>query len=322
MPANRNLQRAKAEKNDEFYTQLTDIEKELKHYKHHFRNKIIFCNCDDPEHSNFWKYFELNFEHLGLKKLIATHYHKMHPTYKLELIKDENNDGKVDSKDIIKTPLKQNGDFRSPECMEILKEADIICTNPPFSLYKEYISTLMEHNKDFLIIGNYNALTYKETFVYIKDNKMWAGISPRSMVFQMPSGELKNINAKWFTNLDISIRHEELILYKSYKGNEDKYPKYVNYDAIEVGKTSNIPIDYDGEMGVPITFLDKYNPDQFEIIGTSLELANSMSGFAAKGEYVAGGPRFYIKELNGEYLYKRMFDRVVIKKKVKGSESE
>lgn len=283
--ANENLTQAKKNKQDEFYTQLSDIEKELKHYKQHFKGKTIFCNCDDPEWSNFWKYFELNFDHLGIKKLISTHYEDTKPSYKLEIIGDITGDGKVDHKDIIKTPLKQNGDFRSPEAIEILKEADIVITNPPFSLFREYIAQLMEYNKKFIVIGNQNAITYKEIFKLIKDNKVWLGYKFGDMEFQVPDyyephatryREDENGikwrsfgNMCWFTNLDIPKRHEYIILYKNY--NSDDYPKYDNYDVINVDKVSDIPMDYSGTMGVPITFIDKYNPQQFEILG----IANS-----------------------------------------------
>lgn len=277
------LHNAKTNKKDEFYTQLRDIEKELNHYKKQFKNKVVFCNCDDPEYSNFWKYFELNFEQLGLKKLISTHFESSKPSYKLELMKDINGDGKINNLDIIKTPLKQNGDFRSPECVEILKEVDIVITNPPFSLFREYVAQLMEYDKKFLIIGNINAITYKEIFKLIKENKAWLGVNMGRGIsgFIVPehyelygtearidsSGNriVSTNNCLWLTNLDMAKRHENLILYKTY--NEAEYPKYDNYEAINVDKTKEIPCDYDGVMGVPITFLDKHNPEQFEILG-------------------------------------------------------
>jgi len=279
MNANRNLTKAKSAKNDEFFTQLSDIEKELKYYKNHFKGKIVFCNCDDPEYSNFWKYFELNFEHLELKKLIATHFHTDRKTYKLEIIGDINSDGKINKADIIKTELNENGDFRSPECIELLKEADIIVTNPPFSLFREYIAQLMEYKKKFLVIGNMNAITYKEVFKYIKDNKLWLGAGKndgRNIWYEVPKTYPifhKEENNKfyafvagtvWFTNLTHSKRNEELILYKRY--NPSDYPEYDNYDAINIDKVKDIPVDYDGVMGVPISFLNKHNPEQFEII--------------------------------------------------------
>lgn len=291
---NTNLHQAKSAKNDEFYTQLTDIEKELKHYTEHFRGKVVFCNCDDPEESNFWTYFVLNFEFLGLKKLIATHYETDKPSYKLEIIGDVDGDGKVTKKDTIRTSLKQNGDFRSPECIEILKEADIVVTNPPFSLFREYVAQLVEYDKNFLIIGNKNAITYKEIFKLIKENRLWLGHgSPNG--FAQPNGvEIKNLTGltRWFTNLDYTKRHEDLILYKTY--NEKDYPKYDNYDAINVDKVKDIPCDYIGYMGVPLTFLDKWNPEQFEIVTMS-----TMSGISANyWTYISGKPKYariYIK---------------------------
>jgi len=283
--SNKNLNTANKEKKNEFYTQLSDIEKELGHYKEHFKDKIVFCNCDDPEESNFWRYFALNFEFLKLKKLIATHFGNGKPSYKLEIVKDINNDGKINKLDTIRTPLKQNGDFRSPECIENLKEADIVVTNPPFSLFREYVAQLMEYNKKFVIIGNINALSYKEIFKLIKANKIWLGHSIHSgdREFKVPNdyplnaagnrideNGVKYIRVKgvrWFTNLDYKERHEDLILYKKYYGSEKDYPKYDNYDAINVDITKDTPIDYKGAIGVPITFIDKYNPDQFEILG-------------------------------------------------------
>lgn len=286
---NKNLHNAKDLKKDEFYTQLADIEKEMGHYKDHFKNKTIFCNCDDPEESNFWKYFALNFEFLGLKKLIATHYEREKPSYKLEIVKDTNKDGKINKLDTIRTHLKQNGDFRSPECIEILTEADIVVTNPPFSLFREYIAQLIENNKKFIIIGNINALSYKEVFRLIKENKVWLGYSIHSgdREFRIPADYPLNAvgsridengnrfirikGVRWFTNLDYKERHEDLILYKKYDKKE--YTEYYNYNAINVNITKDIPVDYKGNIGVPITFIDKYNPEQFEIVG--LGISNS-----------------------------------------------
>ena len=278
MAGNESLNAAAKAKEDEFYTQLTDIEKELRHYTQYFKGKTIFCNCDDPEWSNFWKYFELNFEHLGLKKLVATHFETDKPSYKLEIIGDINQDGTINSTDIIKTPLKQNGDFRSPEAIELLKEADIVITNPPFSLFREYFAQLMEYNKKFIIIGSLNNVHYKEIFPYIQQNEVWIGYSSGSKTYRVPESYPKKKflgddglyytkmgNTLWFTNLDIEKRHEELILYKKYDPNE--YPMYLNYDAIEVNKVAEIPCDYFGKMGVPDTFIHSYNPNQFEIIG-------------------------------------------------------
>ena len=304
------LRNARKNKADEFYTQLPDIEAELKHYKEQLRGKVIFCNCDDPYESNFFKYFAMNFNFLGLKKLIATCYdtspiaytqlslfgeekttpNKNRHAYKIEITETEdyNGDGAVDLSDIewlLKNKknslslLKGNGDFRSAECVELLKEADIVVTNPPFSLFREYVAQLMEYGKKFLIIGNKNAIAYKEVFTLVQNQKMWLGyrnvnadmwfIVPENYSYEkiVDGKRVKHIMGCWFTNLDTSKRHEVLPLYKQYSPEE--YPKYDNYDAIEVGKTSDIPYDYDGIMGVPITFLDKYNPDQFEILGDS-----------------------------------------------------
>lgn len=276
MAKNGNLHNALRQKKDEFYTQLSDIEKELKHYKEHFKDKTVFCNCDDPEWSNFWKYFSLNFDKLQIKKLIATHYETEKQSYKLEMYRDASG---VHTD--IKT-LMQNGDFQSPECLELLKEADIVVTNPPFSLFKKYITTLIEYDKKFIIWGNNNAIAYKEVFPLLKDNKIWIGyLANQTCIFRVgygykydekitnsindgnKYGKVPSISV--FTNLDIKKRHEDLILYKEY--NKEEYPHYENYDAIEVNKISNIPIDYEGIMGVPITFINVYNPEQFEIVG-------------------------------------------------------
>ncbi|OGY41623.1 MAG: modification methylase [Candidatus Buchananbacteria bacterium RBG_13_36_9] len=313
--SNKNLHKASKEKKDEFYTQLVDIEKELKHYKEQFRDKVVYCNCDDPFESNFFKYFAASFNALGLKKLITTSYNKspiagrqLHlfeieglksikpkdaEPYKIEIneVTDINNDGAINLEDVKQllrhdkntvTPLSGNGDFRSEECIEPLKEADIVVTNPPFSLFREYLAQLMEYDKKFLIIGNVNSITYKECFKLIKDNKMWLGASIHSgdrefrvpddyplnaAGFRIDSDGHKYIRVKgvrWFTNLDYEERHEDLVPYKEYTPEE--YPKYDNYDAINIDKTADIPKDYNGLMGVPITFLDKYNPEQFEII--------------------------------------------------------
>lgn len=276
---NSNLHKAKQAKNDEFYTQLCDVEKELMHYKKHFKDKIVFCNCDDPTWSAFWEYFHLNFAELGLKKLISTHYDANEPTYKLEYEGGNDNDIEVG----VKTRLLQNGDFQSEECIEILKECDIVVTNPPFSCFRTFVAQLMEYNKKFVIWGNNNAITYKEFFPLLKENKVWLGyLSNKTCVFRLSDDYEKydeKITAKMndghkygkvpaistFTNLDIPKRHEELILWKKYTPEE--YPQYDNYQGINVNKVSEIPIDYDDVMGVPITYLDKHNPDQFEILG-------------------------------------------------------
>lgn len=311
MAGNTSLRAAEKAKQDEFYTQLSDIENELRHYKSHFYGKVILCNCDDPYESNFFKYFALNFNQLGLKKLIATCYNGSPVSgnellldfgttvddpkkiaYKVEIteVTDANGDGAINLADIrylmqnnknVISVLKENGDFRSKECIRLLQEADIVVTNPPFSLFREYVEQLMAYHKKFLIIGNQNALTYKDIFSYIKLNQLWLGYKFGDMSFQVPSYFTPRAtrywvdetgqkwrsmgNVCWFTNLDIQKRHEPLILYKKYTPEE--YPKYDNYNAINVNKVADIPTDYDGVIGVPITFMDKYNPDQFELLG-------------------------------------------------------
>lgn len=324
MAGNSNLRKANKAKKDEFYTQLTDIELEMKRYRKHFKDKVVFCNCDDPYESNFFKYFAMNFNFLGLKKLVATCYKdspvvgeqfeqlsifdilpseentpKRFP-YKIEIseVVDINGDGAIDLADVTYllrnrkntlSLLEGNGDFRSHECVEILKQADVVVTNPPFSLFREFVAQLVEYNKQFIIIGNVNAITYKEIFALIKDNKLWMGYSIHSgdREFRVPDDYPLNASGyrideqgrkyirvkgvRWFTNMDYIERHTDLDLYKKY--NPEEYPKYENYNAINVDKTADIPEDYDGEIGVPITFLDKYNPDQFEIVG--LGISNS-----------------------------------------------
>lgn len=325
-------------KQDEFYTQIDDISAELKHYRDHFRNKVVFCNCDDPYESNFFKYFALNFNSLGLKKLIATCYDgspvmgnelllqfdtlesepkKM--AYKVEIteVDDYNGDGAVNLTDVayllqndknVLSRLQGNGDFRSPECVELLKKADIVCTNPPFSLFREYVAQLMKFEKKFLIIGQQNAIHYIDIFKEIKANKLWIGYKFGDMSFQVPeyfepratrywqdeTGQKWRSmgNICWFTNLDIIKRHEILDLFKSY--NPEEYPVYDNYNAINVDRVVNIPFNYDGIMGVPITFMDKYNPDQFEIIDTST------TAMPKGAPYIAG---------------KRIYERILIRRK-------
>ena len=314
------LNKAKKNKADEFYTQMSDIEAEMRHYKEHFRDKVILCNCDDPYESNFFKYFAMNFNYLGLKKLIATSYSESpiayeqlplfeiksinlknsdsKPPYKVEIteVNDENADGAIDLSDVeyllknkknVLSLLRGNGDFRSDECIELLKEADIVVTNPPFSLFREYVAQLMEYEKKFIIIGSKNAISYNEIFKFIKENKIWLGngFPNGNAFFRIPSqysrewangvynpetGLVKFRNVGWFTNLDLDKRHEFITLYKHYTPEE--YPHYDNYDAIEVSKTAEIPYDWDGIMGVPITFLDRYNPEQFEILGNEKTL--------------------------------------------------
>jgi len=264
MSTNKNLRKAKNAKNDEFYTQLTDIEKELVHYKKHFKNKIIYCNCDNPLQSKFWEYFHTNFEKIELKRLIATYYDNFNITYKL--VYDGGNDNNI--KTYIKIQLKGNGDFRSEECVNILKESDIIVTNPPFSLFREFVAQLIKYNKKFLIVGNKNTVNCNEFFHLLKENKLWFGYE-HPQEFDTPNGKTKKVQGlcRWFTNLDIEKRHEILKLHKQYIPKE--YPTYDNYNAININKICDIPYDYDGIMGVPITFFDKYNPEQFEILGRS-----------------------------------------------------
>jgi hypothetical protein len=292
--SNKNLHKASQAKKDEFYTQLVDIEKELKHYKEQFRGKVVYCNCDDPFESNFFKYFAANFKELGLKKLITTSYVKspivggqlslfdikgLEPKgkepFKIEIteVPDADKDGAINLDDVehllkhnknSATTLKGNGDFRSEECIELLKKSDIIVTNPPFSLFREYVAQLMEYKKKFLIIGNDNAIKYKGIFELIKKGKVWLGHN-KVKQFRKPDGSMQNFgNVGWFTNLCVVKRSEKLTLYKKY--NPAEYPKYDNFDAIEVSRVLEIPKDYSGEMGVPITFLDKHDPEQFEII--------------------------------------------------------
>lgn len=351
-------------KKDEFYTQLSDIEKEMWHYKTYFKEKVVLCNCDDPFESHFFKYFAMNFNALGLKKLIATCYagspfageelkyytdkdgqvsflpitdatpfvaESGRNPYKIEIteVTDENGDGAIDLSDVeylIKnkhntlTLLEGDGDFRSTECIELLQQADVVVTNPPFSLFREYVAKLIEYKKEFIIIGNQNAVTYKEIFPLIKEGKLWYGASIHShgRDFRVPDDYPLNafeyrtdknghkyINVKgvrWFTNIDYEKRHEKMILYKTYTSEE--YPQYDNYDAIEVSKTADIPCDYFGIMGVPITFLDKYNPDQFEIIWTTDRGGDGqLDGLKKPHE------RFDAPVINGKGVYKRILIR-------------
>lgn len=315
------LDDAKKNKNDEFYTQLSDIENELKNYKEHFKDKVVFCNCDDPRESNFFKYFIRNFNRLGLKKLITTTYinspiantddlfGERNVVYKISINKLEDiNDYDLITDELIDKIIKkrrkklygdenyQAGDFRSAECVELLKQADIVVTNPPFSLFREYVAQLIEYDKKFLIIGNKNSISYKEVFTYIKQNKIWLGFNSACEFFTIENGQkvkTKKVQGltRWLTNLEHKKRHEELDLYKKY--NPQEFPKYDNYDAINVDKTADIPYDYYEPMGVPITFLDKYSPEQFEILG---QMANTKVD-----EYNFGYPF-----INGERKYARI----------------
>ncbi len=323
MAGNRNLHTANRAKQDEFYTQLSDIEKELKHYRKHFRGKTVYCNCDDPTISNFFRYFHLNFEKLGLRRLITTCYknrqtdifsgHNMEAAAGVEYVGN--------GKQPAEFQLKEDGDFRSHECIELLKQADIVVTNPPFSLFREYIAQLVQYDKKFVVIGSMNAITYKEIFPLIKSSRLWLGHGPagKDMLFDVPEdyaielvrnkkegsayrlvdGDIKGRlgNAVWFTNLDHRKRNEELVLFKRYSPEE--YPKYDNYDAINVKKTDHIPVDFAGPMGVPISFLDKHSPNQFEIIGMDRPLITELTGKQS---------RFKIKG-------KEIFARIVIRNK-------
>lgn len=351
---NRNLTQAKKAKNDEFYTQLTDIEKELSHYTKHFKGKVVLCNCDDPFESNFFKYFVLNFNRFGLKKLIATSYSGSPIAFRqLNLFDFKDGvapDGRKRAYKAVVTVvhgksassgygmddianlfvsgentlelLKGDGDFRSQECLALLDEADIVVTNPPFSQFREYIAVLVAHEKKFIVIGNMNAITYKEIFPLIKENRMWPGANEKggtrkgntllfsvsddytgaSVITDKGNKRFAQVSAWWFTNLDIKKRHEPLILYKRYKGHEDEYPRYDNYDAINVDKTADIPEDYDGVMGVPITFLDKYCPEQFEIVGATESEGKGFSMGLWDKDYKVTQPL-----VKGRKIYKRLF---------------
>ena len=350
--ANKNLNAAKTAKKDEFYTQLTDIERELQHYWQHFQGKTVLCNCDDPYESNFFKYFALRFNQLGLKKLICTCYdgspitgtqlslfsldaegNEKKTAYKVEIteVGDMNGDGAVDLTDVehliqnnknVLSALKGNGDFRSQECIELLKEADIIVTNPPFSLFREYIAQLMEYGKKFLIVGHQNAITYKEVFPLIKENKIWLGYGFKGAAghFFSPYEDVATAGdhrenmirvsgVNWFTNMEIPKRNEELDLVCRYSPEE--YPTYDNYNAIEVGKTADIPNDYEGIMGVPITFIDKYCPTQFEILGATESEGKGFSNGLWNEQSGIAQPL-----VNGSKKYKRIFIRNKNPKKI------
>jgi adenine-specific methyltransferase EcoRI-like protein len=361
MAGNETFARASRAKNDEFYTQLADIESELRHYRDQFRGKVVLCNCDDPYESNFFKYLAMNFRLLGLKKLITTSYSgspitgeqlplldvagipkntPKKPAYRVEIseVHDANNDGAIDLSDIellmksernVVSLLAEGGDFRSAECIALLEEADIVVTNPPFSLFRKYVGQLVEHDKKFLILGSQNAIAYGEIFRLIKENRLWLGYdNGGEKWFRVPDeynhttdkGKIRveagvrylaMKNMAWFTNLDTTKRHEAMTLYRHYT--PDEYLTYTNYPAIEVAKVSDIPMDYNGAMGVPITFLDKYNPEQFEVLGSSLELAEPMSKFAERGTYGGGGrQRFYVPERDG--THRRLYERIVIRR--------
>lgn len=348
--ANISLGRAKKAKFDEFYTTLETVEKELRHYQSHFKDKTVFLNCDDPYESAFFQYFAMNFDHLGLKKLISVSYAGSsivgdqlslfdmagleddpppREPYKVEIteVPDLNQDGAIDLVDVEEllkhnanaaTKLEGDGDFRSPESIELLEEADIVVTNPPFSLFREYIAQLVEHDKDFLVIGNQNAITYKEIFPLLQEGKVWLGVNHGDMEFRVPDySEPRKTrfwidedgqkwrslgNACWFTNLDHSRRHEEIPLFRKYEEDPSQFPKYDNYDAIEVGRVANIPIDWDGMMGVPITFLGRHNPDQFEILGITKTWDDArglkVREYPRQTQVSSGGKRTSVTKLN------------------------
>lgn len=344
---------------DEFYTQLPDIEAELRHYRAQFEGKVVLCNCDDPFESNFFKYFAMNFRHLGLKKLISTSYagspitgkqlslfeveglratRPVRDVFKVEIseVPDVNADGAIDLLDVehllrhdsnVVTPLEGDGDFRSPECVALLEEADIVVTNPPWSLIRDFIPIIARSGKQYLVIGDQNFITYREIFEQIMADNLWFGYTNGGTKwFRVPDDyEIKTESRKkivdgvkyfsmgrvyWFTNLDTTKRHDPLTLFKRYTPEE--YPTYTNYPAIEVSKVAEIPADYEGEMGVPITFLDKYNPDQFKIIGNSKWLGKPISEVAEKGSYQPGGMRFYVP--NGDGTHRRLYERIVIRR--------
>lgn len=345
MADNKKLMHAKEAQFNEFYTEYKTISDELTHYRDHLKGKVIYLNCDDPCSSNFWRYFHNNFASLGLKKLISTHFvEDSEPSYKLEYTggDDFNMDaGKISQ--IVGDDQYTAGDFRSKACIKLLKQADIICTNPPFSLFREYLEQLIEHNKKFIIIGNQNAAHTKGIFPLFKENKVWYGASihsggidfrlPEEMDFYSDNVFVRDgkhyINLagiRWYTNLDISYRHDGLwhkngvfdktMAHCYYEGNEDKYPRYVNFDGINVPSAKETPIDYDGYMGVPITILDKFNPDEIEIIGSSGErkYAKRIEECVPDGsQYTKGGPAFYLKE--SDFKYKRVFPRIIIRNK-------
>ena len=350
MSLNENLRKAKRKKNDEFYTQLSDIENELRHYTEHFRGKVVYCNSDDPRNSNFFHYFSYNFERLGLKKLITACYMNQdrdmfsrHDTERAIWLEYDGNTkgGRVpDIEDIGVHEFEGDGDFRNTESIELLKRADIVVTNPPFSLFREYVAQLVEHGKKFLIVGSQNAVTYKEIFSLIKDNRIWLGVTPKGqdMLFDVPEGYAQELvatakegsaykvvekivkgrlgNAAWFTNLDHAKRHEELILYKRYS--PEQYPAYDNYDAINVDRIAEIPMDWDGPMGVPVTFLDKHNPEQFEIMG--ITASADRYGLKTKKYTLADAPNYsYLNSREGGVMrvggrYTSTYRRLLVKR--------
>ncbi|HDR9280182.1 TPA: adenosine deaminase [Burkholderia vietnamiensis] len=326
---NANLGAARLAKNDEFYTLKHDIENEVKHYRQHFKGKVVFCNCDDPEQSNFWIFFHQKFDDYGLKRLVATHYARDGKGAGVLMCHDESRD--EEGQPIIETkPLQGDGDFRSKECVDLLETSDIVCTNPPFSLFREFITLITEKNKQFLVIGSQNAVTTKDVFPLIKSNRLWLGVS-KPTGFRTPSGEMKTVGTYWYTNLEHKRRKEEVDLVRSYEGNREGYPSYDNFDAIECGKVANIPMDFDGVMGVPTTFLENYNPSQFEIVSITMRwspLRNKTyerEPGTAPGEAhtLNGGATIKVKTAPvgktphrvGDSTYVKMFPRLLIRRK-------
>jgi hypothetical protein len=327
---NQTLKNARSGKNDEFYTVLSDIEKELKHYRQHFEGKTVLCNCDDPRISNFFHYFSYNFEKLKLKRLVTTCYKnddvdlfsrsQAESAIWLEYFGDKNGNRVPDISEIGVKHLKGDGDFRSSECVSLLEQADIVVTNPPFSLFREHLAQLIRHNKKFLIIGTWNAISYKETFELMRENKLWIGINSNRNFsgFIVPDhypihGSEARIdkdgrrivssnNTCWFTNMDNEKRHERLILYRTY--DPQAHPRYDNFNAIEVSRVNDIPKDYEGIMGVPITFLNKYNPEQFEIVGSDYDVKTGRLSELVRDGWTGKVDRAY---LNGERMYARLF---------------
>ena len=307
------LQKAKKLKNDEFYTQIQDIERELQYYKNHFEGKIVYCNCDDPYTSNFFKYFVSNFKELKLKKVIASCFKEQTPNLFSTKEIGKAFFAEYEGEKIAVSYFKGDGDFRSAECIALLKQSDIVVTNPPFSLFREYVAQLVKYDKKFLIIGNINAITYKEIFKLIQENKAWLGVhlgrgisgfivpehyelyGTETQIDTLGNRIVSPNNCLWLTNLDNFKRHEEIVLTKRYLGNENNYPQYDNYNGIHIDKTENIPSDYTGYMGVPITFLHKFNPNQFEIV--KFRKGDNEKDLSINGKY----PYFRILVRNKRY---------------------
>lgn len=297
---NSSLNKAKSAKDDEFYTQLCDVEKEMMNYPDAFHGKVVYCNCDDPEWSAFWRYFSLNFDRLGLKRLVSTHYSPDGGAYRLDMVSQ--------GQQILPIPLEGDGDFRSPECLALLDEVDVVVTNPPFSLFREFVSTLMEHGKGFIVLGNMNAITYAEVFPHILAGRMWLGCCNGAKTYRRPDGgESKLGNTIWFTNMEHRHRHEPAVLYRRF--DPQAYPRYDNYDAVEVSKAADIPMDYDGVMGVPISFLDKLCPEQFEIVDASGYRTDGKGGSMCPAPSGSSSGAANCPVLDGRRIYKRILIR-------------